>query len=139
MRVSHGSRTDLSSRQPVRGDVDDHLITASDPPCQPPRPWRDLASFLGSLKLPFGYGYNGRVHLPPTPEIEVADPIEEWDPSSTKSSRQRKYTRYLIIGISIALWLLAVVLYFTDVNRSWLALEDKWKVSWTLVAKLIVR
>jgi len=138
MRVSHGSRTDLSSRQPVRGDVDDHLITASDPPCQP-HPLRDLASFLGGLKLPFGYGSGGRVHLPPTPAIEVADPLEVWDPSSTKSSRQRKYTRYLIIGISIALWLLAVVLYFTDVNRSWLALEDKWKVSWTLVAKLIVR
>jgi len=139
MRVSHGSRTHLSSRQPVGGDVDDLLITASDPPCQPPRPWRDLASFLGGLKVLFGYDRAGRVRLPPTPEFEVADLFDEPNTKSTKSSLQRKSRRNLIIGTSVALWLLLVIVYLADVNRSWLALEDKWKVSWTLVALLIGR
>jgi hypothetical protein len=126
MRTANESDVNRISRQLDKGDVNDHLITASDPSHQPPPPSRDLASLM---KLPFGCG--GRVRLPATPEAgEVADPFDELEiSSSTKSSRQGKRRRYLIIGTSITLWLLLVVIYVADVNRSWLALEDKWKVS----------
>lgn len=70
---------------------------------------------------------SGRIHLPPTPEGERIDPFDELDSSvSCYKSRRR---RYIIIGCAVAVWLLAIVAYVVDVERSWRALEDKWAVS----------
>lgn len=46
-----------------------------------------------------------------------------------KSSSRKRRNRYLIIGVSIALWLLVAIIFVADVNRSWLALEHEWTVS----------
>jgi hypothetical protein len=126
MDIGIGSQID-GEKVLYRRDTD-HSISESDRLYQPSRLSRAFASFTDVVQVPFGYG--GRVRLPLAPNSGgQADAFDEKDLSSTKSSRQRTCRRYLIIGTSITLWLLLVVIYVADVNRSWLALEDKWKVS----------
>jgi len=115
------------SRLRDSGDVDkDRLITASLPyPLS--FPTRDLAKSVRDM-LPFAMRTDNRIRLLPTPDYgHESDPFDSLE--SDKSSCKQRRKRHLIIGSSIALALLAVVIYFADVNRSWLALEDKWRVS----------
>ena len=116
-------------RQRDPGDVDnDRLITASLPnPLS--FPTRDLAKSLRDM-LPFAMRTraDNRIRLLPTPDFgHDTDPFDLL--KSDKSSCKQRRKRHLIIGSTIALALLAVVIYFADVNRSWLAIEDKWRVS----------
>jgi hypothetical protein len=73
----------------------------------------------------------GPVYLSSTPEAEKGtDQFIEFGSSSVKSSRSKRQGRFLIIGLSFLIWLLVVIIYIVDVNRSWAALEDRWRVSW---------
>jgi hypothetical protein len=73
----------------------------------------------------------GPVCLSSTPEAEKGtDQFIEFGSSSVKSSRSKRQRRCLITGLSLLVWSLIVIIYVADVNRSWAALEDKWRVSW---------
>ena len=129
MDVLHASEIGVHGVSCIRdsGDVDnDRLITASLPyPLSFPQ--RDLAKSVRDM-LPFAMRTDNRIRLLPTPDYgHETDPFDLL--KSDKSSRKQRRKRHLIIGSTIALALLAVVIYFADVNRSWLALEDKWRVS----------
>jgi hypothetical protein len=81
----------------------------------------------------------GPVYLPSTPEAEKGtDQFIEFGSSSVKSSRSLRRRRCLIIGLSLLAWSLIVIIYIVDVNRSWAALEDKWRVSCPSRSKQIV-
>jgi hypothetical protein len=71
---------------------------------------------------------DGQIYLPPTTESgKVNDPLDELNVTKAHCSRRR--TRHLIIAGSVTAILLVMLIYLWDVERSWLALEDKWMVS----------
>jgi hypothetical protein len=121
-----------TSRQRGRGDVVDirqPLLSATDPSYRTPvstrsSRLRDIFDIYPSAKR------TSRIRLPPTPPVyPISDPFDELELSSCTSSSKHRRRRRFIIGWAIAIWLLGVVAYVVDVDRSWKALEDKWVVS----------
>jgi hypothetical protein len=119
------------SRQRGEGDVvagHQPLLSATDPSYRTPAPTR--SNRLRDIFVTYPSGKRtSRIRLPPTPPVHPTfDPFDEPELSSYTSSSKHRRRRF-IIGWAVAIWLLGVVAYVVDVDRSWKALEDKWVVS----------